>query len=263
MDKRKAMGALRAKQGKALLGDFILEDIHDYRVDRHSFTVYLGGDPSHPGPEKVDPMELGEPGVEFMMADRFELNMGLLSSIDPNRPILVNQSSCGGYWDDGMKIFSTILYSPNPVTVLATKWARSMTSLIPLAADRFLIRPPTPYMFHFGEAAYHGIFQEYKTNFMEQEKANDMMLRIYTARLREHGRYSKWSESRIRAMLENKVKNHIDVWLSSDESVQWGLADAVFDGNYENLRATKKNLARRKRMVEVLRKPVNVEIRIS
>lgn len=252
---------MRSKQGRALLGDFMLEDIHDYRVDRHTFTVYLGGDPSHPGPEHE--MEYGEPGVEYMMADRFEINLGLLSGIDQNRPILINMSSCGGYWDDGMKIFSAILTCPNPVTVLATKWARSMTSIIPLAADRFVIRPPVQYMFHLGEYVFNGLAQQFKTDYVELEKQNELMLRIYTTRMREQGIHSKWSVDAIRALLERNIKDHIDVWLSSEEAVRWGFADAVFDGNHETLRAPTKNLARRERTLEVLRKPIKIEVHVS
>lgn len=261
MDKRKARHVSRTEQGRALLGDFVPEDIHVYRVDRHTFTVYLSGDPMHPGPEYA--MELGEPGVEYMMADRFEFNLGLLSAIDPNRPILVNMSSCGGYWDEGMKIFGAILTCPNPVTVLATKWARSMTSLIPLAADRFVMRPPAQYMFHMGDASYCGIVQQVKTDYTELEKTNEMMLRLYIARMRERGMYSKLAEPEIRSLLVNKIRDNIDVWLSADEAVRWGLVDAVFDGNYNKLRATKKNTRRRQRMLEVLRRPIKVRVRVS
>ena len=261
MDKRKVAIALRSKQGKALLGDFMLEDMHDYRVDRHTFTIYLGGDPSHWDSEKE--MEYGEPGVEYKMADRFEINLDLLSGIDPNRPILVNMASCGGYWDDGMKIFSAILTCPNPVTVLATKWARSMTSLIPLAADRFLIRPPAQYMFHLGEYAFNGLAQQFQTDYRELEKSSEMMLRIYTARLQEQGAYKKWSVPRIRNLLTRNIRNHIDVWLPADEAARWGFADAVFDGDNENLRAPKINLSRRERMLEVLRRPIKVMVRVS
>lgn len=260
MNKRKSIHASKQRR-RALLGDFVPEDIHTYRIDRHSFTVYLGGDPSHPGPEYE--MELGEPGVEYMMADRFDLNLALLSAIDPDRPILVNMSSCGGYWDDGMKIFSAILTCPNPVTILATKWARSMTSIIPLAADRFVIRPPVKYMYHLGDFEFGGIVQQLKTEYAELEKANELMLRIYTARLREQGIHSKLKEPEIRALLERNMKDHIDVWLSTDEAVRWGFADAVFDGNYDTLRVTKKNVARRQKTLEVLRKPITFEVRIS
>ncbi len=262
IDSRQGRTLFRSRQGRALLGDFVPEDIHTYRIDRHTFTVYLSGDPSHPGVEKTA-MTQSEPGVDYMMADRFELNLGILSGIDPNRPILVNMSSCGGDWDEGMKIFGAILACPNPITVLATKWARSMTSIIPLAADRFVIRPPAQYMYHYGTFAFLGLVQELKTHFVELEKSNELMLRIYIERLREQGMYSKKSKNEIRSLLKLNIKEHIDVWLTARQAVRWGFADAVFDGNHQNLRATKKNFRRRERMLSALRKAINVEVVVS
>jgi ATP-dependent protease ClpP protease subunit len=98
----------------------------------------------------------GESGVEHNMADRFEMNLNFLSSIDDTRPILVVMSSCGGDWDAGMQMFGSLLMCPNPVTILGTKWCRSMTSLIPLAADKFVMRPPTKYMIHRGTYGFEG-----------------------------------------------------------------------------------------------------------
>lgn len=245
---------------KGLLGDFALEDLHLYRLDRHTFTIYVGGEATIISSEQPDSFE---PGVEHNMADRFELNLGILSGIDPNRPILINQSSDGGFWDKGMKMFSAILACPNPVTVLATKDARSMTSIIPLAADRFVIRPPAQYMFHHGTYAFQGLTQEAETDFMELVKTREMMLRIYLTRLREQGRFRRWSTARIQEMLKRQMEKKIDVWLSADEAKLWGFADDVFDGNWDKLRSAKRNLDRRQQMFETIRRPIDVKIIIS
>ncbi len=233
---------------KALLGDFFPEDIHTYRVDRHNFIVYLGGDPNaHTEGDN------SEPGVEFNMADRFERNLDMLSGIDPERSILIKMSSCGGYWEEGMKIFGAILTCPNPVTVLGTKWCRSMTSIIPLAADKFVIRPPAQYMFHHGTYAINKTVQEVKTDMVEMEKQTEMMLRIYVARLKSQGIHKSDSEEDIKKMLSDYMEKKIDVWLSADEAQRWGFTDGVFEGNRKTLRATKVNTARRERMRAVLR----------
>lgn len=253
MNKRKAIHALRAKERKALLGDFMLEDAHQYRINRHTFTVYVGGDPNFLGWHASEPHS--EPGVEHLMADRFEINLDLLSGIDDKRPILVNMSSCGGYWDEGMKIFSAILHCPNPVTVLATKWARSMTSLIPLAADRFVIRPPAQYMYHYGTFGFSGLNQEAETENAERVKNNDLMLRLYTARLQEQGAYREYPAQTIKKMLDENMRRRIDVWHTSGEAVELGFADAEFDGNYHTLRAKKRNNKRRELMASVIRTP--------
>lgn len=245
------------KNRKLLTGDFIPEDAHAYRLIRPSFTVYVGGDPSS------TPEEEGEPGVDHHMADRFEINMSILSGISPTRPILVKMASGGGNWEEGMQIFSAILHSPNPVTVLATKWARSMTSIIPLAADRFVIQAPAQYMIHKGTYSFSGLEQEIDTADIERRKAMEMMTRIYIARLREQGMHSGLSDRRIRSMLQENYNEKIDVWFSADEAVARGFADAVYDGNPRTLRAAKKNVARRAMFMEVLRRPITVDTRVS
>src|SRR6478736_2483330 len=105
--------AATRSSNKSLTGDFVLEDVHLYRVNRHTFTVYVGGDPeAQPGAEG------DEPGVEYLMADRIEINLSILSAFDSARPILFHSSTCGGDWYSGMQMFSAILTCPNPVTLL-------------------------------------------------------------------------------------------------------------------------------------------------
>lgn len=242
-------------------GDFFLDEVHEHRINRNNFSIYIGGDPNHDNSEGV------EPGVEYSMADRFELNLDVLSSLDKARPILVNMSSNGGDWDEGMKMFSAILACPNPITILATKDARSMTSIIPLAADKFLIRPPASYMFHRGTYAIESVDEEVEAEDIERRKNNETMLRLYTARLKSQGKFSSMSEGRIKEMLKDSMKNKINVYLSADDAVSWGFCDDVFLGyNLEEnaeFRATKVNHDRRYKMMEILRKPVKVEIKVS
>lgn len=265
MDRKKIVAAAAvatdAKDQKKLLADFLPEDVHSYRINRTDFSVYLGGDPHDEGDNAED--RGFEPGVTHHMADRFEMNLSILSGISHTRPILVRMASCGGNWDEGMQIFGAIATCPNPVTVLATKWARSMTSIIPLAADRFLIRPPAQYMIHQGTYGFDGLEAEADTADIERRKSMEVMKRLYIARLREQGQFTQWSERKIRTMLEESFEKHIDVWLSADEAVQWGFADGVYTGDSKNIRATKKNLQRRQTMIDVLRRPVKVDITVS
>lgn len=247
-----------ARAQRALLGDFYPEDIHTYRIDRHTFTIYVGGDPQ--AHENVSDFDYGEPGVEHNMADRFEINMHTLSGIDSKRPILVVLSSCGGNWEDGMKMFSTILYSPNPVTVLATKWARSMTSIIPLAADRFVIQPPARYMIHRGKYGFGGLDQEADTHDTERRLSRDMMTRLYTARLQSQGEYASRGERDIKRMIDRWLERQIDVWFSADRAKEIGFGDDVFDGNWDSLRALEVNNERRTLMSAVLRRKRRVKI---
>jgi ATP-dependent protease ClpP protease subunit len=246
------MTAQRHKNG----GDYLLEDVHNYRINRKEFIIYIGGDPVHGGNEGV------EPGVNYAMADRFEANLDILSSIDRDRPILVNMASCGGCWEEGLQMHSAILACDNPITVLATKHARSMTSLIPLAADKFVIRAPATFMYHRGTYGIETLDEEAETEDNQRRKNNELMMRMYTARLLEQGKHTDWTEARIKAMLRQTIRENINVHLSADEAVEWGFADEVFV-SYDDLRTPTINLERRESMLSVLRKKITLKITVS
>lgn len=250
--------AVRKRQAKGLM-EAAIDDFHDYRVDRHSFTIFVGGDPDL---EDYDVTGV-EPGVEHRMADRFDINLSILSGIDPKRPILVQMASCGGLWEEGMQMFGALLTAPNPITVLGTKWCRSMSSIIPLAADRFYMRMPAKYMYHHGYFEFEGLDQEAMTADVERRKSREVMMRLYTARLQEQGQFLGQTESFIRKHLKRRLLEEIDVWFDADEAVIWGFVDGVFEGNHERLRVGKRNLARRERMLAVLRRKVKVEVHVS
>jgi ATP-dependent protease ClpP protease subunit len=232
---------------RRLMGDYALDNWHQHRVDRENFIIYVGSDP------RQEQNSESEAGVEHHMADRLELNLNILHHLDAKRPILIQMGTCGGDWDAGMQMFGAILTHSNPITVLGTRHSRSMSSLIPLAADRFVMRPPTEYMFHYGTWGYEGHAGEMAwTDFEQLKKFNDMMLRLYVARLKEVGKFKGWHPAKIRHMLEDQLRRKSDVYLSTDEAVAWGFADAVALGPIE--RAAKRNMERRRSMMAVLRK---------
>lgn len=256
MPRRKGYVSL-GEPNKSLSGDFVLEDVHQYRVNRHTFTIYVGGDPLR----ALDSDDT-EPGVEYNMADRFEMNLAILSGLDPARPILVQMSSCGGDWVAGMQMFGAILTCPNPITVLASKWARSMTSIIPLAADRFAMRPPARYMIHDGHAGMSGTVKEFLTDADEVRIASEMMMRLYVARLKERPQHAKESDESIAATLRDLMDTKSDVWWSADEAKRFGFVDHVYDGDLATLLRPTPNLARRKAMMAVLRRPIHAQARV-
>lgn len=230
-----------------LMGDYALDNWHQHRVDRENFIIYVGSDP------RQEQNSADEAGVEHHMADRLELNLNILHHLDPKRPVLVQMGSCGGDWDAGMQMFGALLTASNPITVLGVRHNRSMSSIIPLAADKFVMRPPTQFMYHYGTWGFDGLAGEELWNAFEQVKdANNMMLRIYVARLKEQGKFKTWHMAKIRHMLEDNLRRRVDHYLTTDEAVEWGFADGVAVGPIE--RAIKKNTPRRSAMMAVLRK---------
>ena len=248
-ERRKALGTLtKAARNRMRTSDSFLDGVHAYRIDREQFIIYIGGDPDAKAAE-----DGGESGVEYNMADRFERNLMILSGIDPQRAILIIMASCGGDWEEGMQMFAAILGCPNPVTVLAVKWPRSMTSIIPLAADRFLIRPPARYMIHRGTYGFTGTDHQAETDDIERRITKKLMLQIYATRLKEQGIYRDLSIEDICNLLDQKMRDRVDVWESADRVVEEGFADAVCTGDPRTQCATKVHHERRARMLATLR----------
>ena len=233
--------------------------MNDYRLDRAQFILHL--QTKDVDPENAN--EVSESGVTPTMANQFARGLSILSGLSPERPILVEMSTDGGDVEAGMQMFDSILACPNPITILSHRWARSMSSIIPLAADKFVMMPSAKYMYHLGSCVFTGLDQEADTFFTELKEMRERMFIIYVTRLKEQGVYSRWSEQRIVKMLEDKIKDHIDVWLSSREAKRWGFADDVFNGNWKNLRTNKRNELRRKRMLDSLHEHVRIDVRVS
>ena len=221
--------------------------MHLYRADRHTFTIYIGGDPLRPGPD-----EFTEPGVEYNMADRLEINLGILSGINSKKPILIKMASCGGNWEEGMQMFGAFRL-PESRHRPRDEVGASMTSLIPLAADRFVIRPPAQYMYHWGTFATYGLSQEAATADIERRKTNETMLRIYVARLKEQGKFTKWSERKSEPCSKTAYGGKSTYGFPPTKRSNGVLPTVCSMGNEKTLRTLEKNMARRELMLTVLR----------
>jgi len=65
---------------------------------------------------------------------------------------------------------------------------------------------------------------------------DQLMLDIYVGRMAAQGTFSSDRTPReIRFMLEEQMGKHVDVFLTAEETIEWGLADEIFDGNWEGL----------------------------
>lgn len=219
-------------------GEYFLEDVHDYSVNRHDFVIWLTGENKIYGAEDED---FGEPGVEYQMSTKFIKNLDILSSIDHNEPILVHMKTCGGYWEEGMAIYDAIQACTNPITILSYTHARSMSSIILQVADKRVLMPNSYFLFHRGRLELSGIESEVLSNF---DWVNDVctptMMDIYVKRLKEGRKFRQWSLKRIEKMLKGKMDEKVDVFLTAKEAVQWGFADSVFNFDWTKLLATKK-----------------------
>jgi ATP-dependent protease ClpP protease subunit len=205
--------------------------IHNHNLDLQRNEIYLfGREEFSYGAGEMIP----EPGVEFTMANQFIKSIRILQLHSPT-PILVHMKTCGGMWEEGMAIYDAIASCPNEVIVLNYTHARSMSSLIPLAASKFVMMPHSTYMIHEGTFGFEGTQKQLRTEYIEAEKSMEEMLNIYVVRLKSQGKFKSKSAKWIREMLSGMMNDREEVYLTAKEAVEYGFADYVFgeDGTYD------------------------------
>jgi ATP-dependent protease ClpP protease subunit len=208
-------------------------DIHNHDLDYKTNTIFLYGREEY---AQGNDEPLNEPGVDYMLANRFLRNLHILSHKEGNEPILIRMKTCGGWWEEGMAIHNAIWMCPKQVIILNETHARSMSSLIFQAADKRVMMPDSCFMFHDGTIGGEGTIKQMRAHFQQSELADVRMQGIYVAAMKKKGKFSKWSEKRILEMLRSEMDKKEDVFISAKETVQWGLADEIFDADWKKLR---------------------------
>jgi ATP-dependent Clp protease protease subunit len=197
--------------------------VHNHDIDFLNNELYLMGVADYAYGAGVD--ESGEPGVEHLMAGRFIKNLNLLSNQNDD-PITVHMKTCGGDWTEGMAIYDAIKNCKNHVTIISYSHARSMSSLIFLAADHRIMTPHSTYMFHGGEIWTGGTQTQFKTAYEENEKSMKQMLDIYVNHLKERGMKSS-TKADIRKWIKDQMKEKEDVYFDAKEALKLGFTDEI------------------------------------
>lgn len=209
----------------------VIDYVHEFDIDPEKREIYLFGREDGP----YEPMESGEveePGVDFLMANRFIRNLRVLQSVSSD-PILVHLNSCGGCWTQGMAIYQAIEACPNYVTILNYASARSMSSLIFLAADWRAMLPYSTFMFHRGTAVISGTQTQVDTEYEQNKVALGQMLDIYVKHLRHAETFSERTDKQIRSWLTRQMKQREEVYLTAEQAVEYNFADIVFGAGGE------------------------------
>ena len=207
----------------------LVTQVHDRDVDLQSNHIYLFGR------EEYHNESCAEPGVEYMMANRFIRNLNLCMRVNPNTPILIHMKSCGGDYTEGMAIYNSIKTCPFPVTILNYTHARSMSSIIFQAANKRVMMPDSYFMFHEGTLSYEGTYKTVMSSAAFDKLGRERMIDIYVQALKRDGKYKLRSKKWIRAWIEGQMNLREDVFVSDRETVALGFADSVFDYNWSKL----------------------------
>lgn len=203
--------------------------LHEHGVDLQANHIYLMGEEQYILTDSDE-----EPGVEFAMANKFIKNLNILMRKSDD-PILLHMKTCGGDWAEGMAIYDAIKACPNPITILSYTHARSMSSLIFLAANKRVMMPHSTYMIHDGTMAQFGTVKQFYTEAEQLTKAGDQMMDIYVENLQLQGKYICEDYKKIERVLRRMMDKKEEVYFSAEESVEFGFADEVFgaSGTYD------------------------------
>jgi ATP-dependent protease ClpP protease subunit len=171
--------------------------LHEYGLDLKSNHIYLFGVEDY-GPG----LDGFEPGIEYVIANRFIKNFNLLMRVNPDTPIVIHMKTNGGFWEEGMAIYDTIRSCPWPVTILNYTHARSMSSIIFQAANKRVMMPNSSFMFHDGTFGIEGTVKQVKSAVTFGEVADKTMLEIYAKMMQaptrsKFGFAKKWIKRRM------------------------------------------------------------------
>jgi ATP-dependent protease ClpP protease subunit len=210
---------------------YAVEAVHTWNIDIASRELYIVGES-----DSIE-NEDSEPGVEYLMASRIIKNLRILSNYSQD-PIVIHMKTCGGYWEEGMAMYDAIHQCECHVTILNYTHARSMSSIILQAADHRVMMPHSHFMFHYGTYGIDGDYQMAVSNMDKTKHDNNVMMDLYAKVLFESGKemWEGLSEKQIKNRLERMVDKKRDVYLEAEEAVEWGFADAVFDGDWGKLK---------------------------
>ena len=197
--------------------DGALESIHNSSIDVKRRIIYVHSE-----------MDSEESGVDFRMAVNFIKNLDYLNSIS-NQPITLKMLSYGGCWNYGMAIYDAIANSKSYVTFISYAHARSMSSIIPQAANKRLINKHCDFMVHYGTYEDSGDFRQVSSGLKFTEKQNDVMLHIYANKCikGEYFREREMDHKKTFNYIKNKIDKLTDWWMTAEEAVYYGFMDKV------------------------------------
>ncbi len=194
-----------------------MSDIHDFGLDVKNRTIYV----HHLG---------GEDSINWQSSSQLVKNLDILTKLN-TKPITIKiLGSDGGDLSDGLVMYSAIKKCPCHITLYGYGFICSAATIFMQAADKRYLSTESEFMIHHGSIYIEQSSIAAKSTIQSNVRNNRLMLSIYSERCID-GKFfkeRKYSLSRVRKYLDNKIKNEGDVWLTAEEAVELGFADDVF-----------------------------------
>lgn len=201
----------------------LIYDAHNFDIIIDTREIFISPNP-----------DVGSDDAEInhMVANRFVKNIHILNGVNHN-PIVIHLTTPGGIWEYGMTIYDAIKNSQAHVTTISYAHARSMSSIVPQAADKRIIMPSAYFLMHHGTLGVFGNYQNVVSDVKYcEEHITPMMMGIYTEKCQEGEFFLEkgWGNNpeRIERYLLECMSKKQEFYLTAREAVEYGLMDAVF-----------------------------------
>ena len=200
----------------------LIELIHNYNINIDKREIFL------------TPHDT-ECEVDCLMSAEFVRNIQFLNNTN-HHPILIHIGTAGGDWNYGMMIYDAIANSSSRIITISYAHARSMSSIVPQAADLRVIMPHTDFMIHEGYVSYEGTSKGAKHNMEWNNHLKRVMVDLYAEKCQDGQYFKDWSPKKIATFLQNKMDKKEDWYMTADEAVTYGFMDGVLGSKgFENI----------------------------
>ncbi len=215
----------------------MLYDLHNFGVMLDTREIWLCSDQGYDSEAAM---------IDHLAANTFTRNLRMLDNIS-DQPILIHSVTVGGCWNYGMAIYDAIKASRSHTVILSYAHARSMSSIIPQAADYRIIMPNADWLMHWGSWGFEGSHTSAMAEAEVAKGLEEVMLDIYVKRCIGvefwQERWKKNHESHCRKYLRDLMDRKQEVYFTAREAVEMGFVDAVLgDEGYETIQSLREQL---------------------
>lgn len=216
---------------------YIVDEMHRFNILLESREIFLH---SH-----MDSVDEEDPGVEYRTANNFIKNLRLLELMDSSQPIIVHQHSIGGNWTEGMMIYDAVKLCSAPVIFITHGLAASMGSIIPQAADVRITMPNCWWLIHDGTTGISNfVIRQAKSWHEWENKLGNQMMEIYIEQCKKKKIFANKTVLQIKSFIQKQLEKKEDWWLSAQEAIEYGFADAVYGNKgYDSLENIKLHVS--------------------
>lgn len=210
----------------------MIYDVHNFGIILDTREIFLSNNLNDEDPE-----------IDHVVANNFIRNLQLLNSMN-NETILVHMITNGGDWNYGIAIYDAIKNScddPNlsDIVILAYAHARSMSSVIPQAANYRVMMPNADFLIHWGTEAVEGNHTSVQSEARWCAFIAEQMLDIYYRRCKDGDFWKRQgilTENEIKGYLKENMDRKQEWYMTPRMAVDMGFMDAVLgDDNYETI----------------------------